>query len=76
MAKAFVLINTELGKGSQVESALKEIREIKEVHAVYGVYDYVIQIETTSMSELKDIISFKIRRIENVRSTLTMITIE
>jgi DNA-binding Lrp family transcriptional regulator len=76
MKRAFVLLNIELDKDSQVESSLKEIDEVKELYPVYGVYDYVIKIEALSMSELKDIISFKIRRIEHVRSTLTMITIE
>jgi DNA-binding Lrp family transcriptional regulator len=76
MATAFVLINTELGKGSLVESSLKEIEEVKEVYAVYGVYDYIVKLETDDMSKLKDIISSKIRRIEHVRSTLTMISID
>lgn len=76
MALAFVLINTELGKGSIVENSLKEIGEVKEIFAVYGVYDYIVKLETESMSVLKDIISYKIRRIEHVRSTLTMISIE
>jgi DNA-binding Lrp family transcriptional regulator len=76
MALAFVLINTELGKGSFVENSLKEIGEVKEIFAVYGVYDYIVKLETESMSVLKDIISYKIRRIEHVRSTLTMISIE
>ena len=76
MALAFVLINTELGKGSIVENSLKEIGEVKEIFAVYGVYDYIVKLETDSMTVLKDIISYKIRRIEHVRSTLTMISIE
>ena len=75
MAVAFVLINTELGKGSNVEAAIEEIGEVKEVYAVYGVYDYIVKLETESMSDLKEIIASKIRRIEHVRSTLTMISI-
>ncbi|MFC1803936.1 Lrp/AsnC family transcriptional regulator [Thermoproteota archaeon] len=76
MAIAFVLINTELGQGSHVETSLKDIGEVKEVYAVYGVYDYIVKLETESMSELKEIIASKIRRIEHVRSTLTMISVE
>jgi DNA-binding Lrp family transcriptional regulator len=75
MAIAFVLINTQLGQGPHVEAALKEIGEVKEVYAVYGVYDYIVKLETESMSELKDIVASRIRRIEHVRSTLTMISI-
>lgn len=76
MATAFVLINSELGKGSQVETALKEIDEVKEIYAIYGVYDYIVKLEIKSMSELKAIITTKIRRINHVRSSLTLITVE
>ena len=73
MSIAFVLINTDLGEGSDVSGALKEISEVKEVYGVYGVYDFVVRLEADSMQELKDVITTKIRRLNHVRSTLTMI---
>jgi DNA-binding Lrp family transcriptional regulator len=76
MATAFVLINTDLSQGSHVETSLKDIGEVKEVYAVYGVYDYIVKLETQSMIELKDIITSKIRRIQHIRSTLTLISME
>ena len=66
MATAFVLINAEIGSESEVLKGLKEIVEVKEAHMVYGVYD---------MQELNDIISLKIRRLDKVRSKLTMIVV-
>ncbi|MFP3235207.1 MAG: Lrp/AsnC ligand binding domain-containing protein, partial [Nitrososphaeria archaeon] len=41
-----------------------------------GVYDTLIKIEADSQEKLKDIITWRIRRIPNVRSTLTMLAIE
>ncbi len=76
MAIAYVLLNSELGEGSQVESSLNEIAEVQEVYRVYGVYDFIVKIEMETMGELKDIIANKVRRIRNIRSTLTMIVIE
>ena len=76
MSTAFVLINTDLGEGSEVFDALKEIREVKEVFGVYGVYDYVVKLEADTMQDLKDTITTKIRRLNHVRSTLTMIVVE
>ena len=76
MSTAFVLINTDLGEGSEVFDALKEIREVKEVFGVYGVYDYVVKLEADTMQNLKDTITTKIRRLNHVRSTLTMIVVE
>jgi len=76
MAIAYVLLNSELGQDSTVETSLKDVPEVKEVYAVYGVYDFIVKLETVGMSEMKDIITNKIRRIQNVRSSLTLITVE
>ena len=73
MATAFVMINTEIGSESEVLEELKAIPEIKETYLVYGVYDIIARIETETMQELKDTMSLKIRRLDKVRSTLTMI---
>lgn len=76
MAIAFVLLNSELGQGSDIETSLKDVLEVKEVYGVYGVYDFIVKLEAETMSDLKDIITDKIRRIQNVRSSLTLITVE
>ena len=76
MTIAFVLLNSELGQESTVETSLKDVPEVKEIYAVYGVYDYIVKLEAAGMSELKDIITNKIRRIQNIRSSLTLITVE
>ncbi len=76
MNKAFVLINTDMGSEDEVSRALMEIEEVKEVYGVYGVYDLVVRVEAESMKLLKDAIGSKIRRLKNVRSTLTMIVVE
>ena len=75
MAKAFVLINAELGSETGVMKVLKMIDEVKEAHLVYGVYDIIARIEADTMANLKDIISWKIRHISKIRSTLTMLAI-
>jgi DNA-binding Lrp family transcriptional regulator len=76
MKTAFVLVNTDMGSEEEVSESLKKFEEIKEVHGVFGVYDLVVRVEAESMEELKDVISSKIRRQQNVRSTLTMIVID
>jgi DNA-binding Lrp family transcriptional regulator len=73
MATAYVLINTELGHEAEVVKELKMIVGISEIYLVYGVYDIIGRIEAETMEELKNIISWKVRRIQRVRSTLTMI---
>ena len=76
VSTAFVLINTDLGEGTDVAEALNEIAEVKDVYGVYGVYDYVVRLEADTMQKLKDTITTKIRRLNHVRSTLTMIVVE
>ena len=73
---AYVLLNTELGQESTVETSLKDVHEVKEVYAIYGVYDFIVKLEAEGLSELKDIITTKIRRIRNIRSSITLITVE
>ena len=70
-----MLINAEVGSEVDVLNTVKIIPEVKENHMVYGVYDIIIIVEAATMQELKDVISLKIRRIENVRSTITMIVL-
>jgi len=72
-AFAFVLINVEIGLGKKMLDALKAIPEVKEAHLLYGVYDIIARVESDTMLNLKNVISNKIRQLEKVRSTLTMI---
>ena len=75
MATAFVLINAEIGAENEVLEDLKAIQEVKEAHMVYGVYDIITRVDAETLQDLKDTISFKIRRLDKVRSTLTMIVV-
>ena len=76
MPKAYVLINTEMGADTEVLTLLKKIKDVKETYAVYGVYDIIARVEADSMDRLKDIIFWNIRKLNQVRSTLTMMIAE
>ncbi|MEM3404375.1 MAG: Lrp/AsnC ligand binding domain-containing protein [Nitrososphaeria archaeon] len=76
MPIAFVLINSEAGTEKSVVSELKKIPEVKEVYVVYGTYDVIAKVEAETMDKLKDIVTWKTRRLDNVISTLTMIVME
>ena len=60
----------------KILKGLKAIPEVREAHVVYGVYDIILRVEAETMNELKDVISWKIRRFDGVRSTITMIVLE
>jgi len=76
MPKAFVLINTEIGSEADVLKDLKKIEGVEEAFTVYGVYDIIARVSAETMDKLKEIVTWRIRRLDKVRSTLTMIIIE
>jgi DNA-binding Lrp family transcriptional regulator len=76
MSVAFVLINAEIGAEADVVKELRKIEGVEEAYTVYGVYDIVAKIRANSMDKLKEIVTWHIRRLNKVRSTLTMIVIE
>jgi len=76
MPAAFVLINAEIGSEDKVLEKLREIEGVVEANIVYGVYDIIAKIEAESMDKLKDTVTWKVRKLEGVRSTLTMIVVE
>lgn len=73
LATAFVLLNAETGLESEVLKSIRELEEVKEAHMLNGAYDIIALIETPAMVELKNVISRKIRRLEKVQGTITMI---
>ena len=73
MAKAYVLINSEIGGEQEVVDQLKAMKEVVEVSIVYGVYDVIVKLEADSMEVLKELITSKVRHLNKVRSTMTMI---
>ena len=71
--KAIVLINLKPDVEEGIGASLSELPEVTEVHGLYGIYDIIVFVEADTMSKLKDVINTKIRRLEAINSTLTMI---
>lgn len=72
MPTAYVLINCVLGHDVQIAEDIKKIHGIKDVQRVFGAYDCVARTEDLPQNEIKKIISSGIRRVNNVRATLTL----
>ena len=72
---AFVLISCELGYEEDIISQLKKIDGVKEVHGTFAVYDIIVKVESDKVESLREIITWKIRKIDKIRSTLTLLTI-
>lgn len=76
MPSAYVLINCDLGSEDAIIKEIKGLDGVKEVRGTYGVYDIITKVESDNMEALKDTITWKIRRMPKVRSTVTLIVIE
>jgi DNA-binding Lrp family transcriptional regulator len=76
MPQAFVLINVESGAEEEVVSQLKKVEGVEEAYYSYGVYDIISKVKADSMEKLKDLVTRKIRILNRVRSTLTLIMME
>ena len=76
MVKAYVTISSELGSEDDIRKELSSIEGVRESHVVYGVYDIVAVVEAESAEELNQIVFDKIRKLNRVKSTLTLIVVE
>jgi len=72
--KAYVLMNTELAKEEEVVKELMKIEGVKEAYALYGIYDVIAEVEAETMEKIREIVLTRIRRLESVRTTITLIT--
>jgi DNA-binding Lrp family transcriptional regulator len=72
MAKAYVMINCDLGSEKEVITSLKKIAGIKEAHGTLGIYDIVIQIESSSEQNIQEIVTKVIRKMPKIQSTVTL----
>ena len=78
---AYILINSDLGTDVSIieylNKTLAEEKDIQfEVHGVYGVYDIIVKLTSENGETLRGIITNKVRTIDHVQSTLTMMVIE
>ena len=73
MALAFVLLNVDPGTEEEVRDTVSKIEEVEEAHLVYGTYDLVLKVRADTMDEVKKAVTGKIRKLDEVRSTLTML---
>lgn len=75
MAKAFVLIETAVGKNKEVVAALGRLKEVKSVDAVTGPYDIIAVIGGADLSAIGDLVTSKIHPIAGISRTVTCLAV-
>lgn len=72
MEKAYILVSCEIGTENEVASKLKEISDVKDATITYGDYDIVVEAETKDAAKMDEFLIGKIRKLEKIRSTITL----
>lgn len=72
MDAAFVLLNIKENQEKDVISQLKEISHVKDIQCVKGAYDILVKVEAPTEELLNRVITWKVRKIKNIRSTYTL----
>ena len=75
METAYVLVSCDLGSEEAVIEDLRHIESVKEINGTFGAYDIVVKIENSKKEKLRDTITWSIRKLAHVRSTLTLMGI-
>jgi DNA-binding Lrp family transcriptional regulator len=73
MVKAYVLINVKGGAEYELFEELMNISEAIEISLVWGLFDIIMKVEVDSANALDKLISDKVRKHENISSTMTML---
>jgi len=73
--KAYVLIVTDPGQTKQVHEELGSVPKVVEIHEVMGPYDIVVEIEVDSLQEVPAILGERIRVIDGIQSTTSLVTL-
>jgi len=73
--KAFVLIETTVGKAKEVVSNLSKLEGVKSVDIVTGPYDGIVIIEAENLSEIGELVTERIQPIADISRTVTCLAI-
>ena len=75
-AKAFVLIETAVGKSKEVVSGVRLIKGVQSVDTVTGPYDAIAIIEADSLNDIGNIVTGKIHPLPGISRTVTCLAIK
>lgn len=74
-AKAYVLIETAVGRNKEVAAALEQLKGVKSVDIVTGPYDIIAIMEGESLNDIGDLVTGKIHPITGISRTVTCLAI-
>ena len=73
MTEAYVMLNCELGSELNIIEQLKGLEQVIDVFETIGTHDIMIKIQAENFEKIREIVSWNIQKLKNVRSTSTLI---
>ncbi len=71
--KAYVFVNVEAGKSTEVVGKLRAIAGVKSADTCWGLPDMIATIEVADLKALQDLVETQIQKVAGVRQTDTHI---
>ena len=69
--KAYILINTQIGKTTDVVKELSKMEEVKKLDIIMGPYDIIAEVEAKDHDTLSQMVINRMQRIEAIKHTMT-----
>ncbi len=73
MTDAYVMLNCDLGAESAIIEQLKELEQVVDVFETIGTHDMLVKLQAENFEKVREIVSWNIQKLKNVRSTATLI---
>ena len=76
VARAYVLIETSVGKTKDVALALRKVKGVKEVNAVTGPYDVIAVVEGADLTAVGNLVTNEIHPVGGIERTVTCLAVD
>ena len=73
--KAYVLIETSVGKSRDVTAQLRAVAGVETVDAVTGPYDIIAVVAATDLNSVGDLVTSHIHTISGIVRTVTCLSV-
>jgi DNA-binding Lrp family transcriptional regulator len=76
MAKAFILIETEVGRNKEIVRSIRQLKGVASVDYVTGPYDIIALVEAENLNDIGDLVTQSIHPITGITRTTTCLSLK
>jgi DNA-binding Lrp family transcriptional regulator len=75
-ARAFILIETAVGKNKEIMKILRQIKSVASVDYVTGPYDIITIVEADNLNDIGNLVTQSIHPISGITRTTTCLSLK